>query len=109
MTENKSVLSLYVVIIMIFQFDVIYTSWVITFSWPPRGQMIRIAVVLLLNFLSANLSFFGLNLVPLTAHFHSCSHLLVSFVCSFDFALQGFGLDFLLVSNLITETQGAFD
>lgn len=72
------------------------------------GQMIRITVVLLLKILSANL-FFGLNLVSLTAHFFSCSHLLVSFVCSFDFALQGFGLDFLLVNSLIAETQAAFD
>lgn len=71
--------------------------------------MICIAVVLLLNFMSAIYLFFGLNLAPLSAHFYSSSHLLVSFVCSFDFALQGFGLDFLLVSSLITKTQGTFD
>lgn len=44
-------------------------------------------------------------LLLLTAHYD----LLVSSVCSLDLALQAFGLDFLLVSSLLTETQLAFD
>jgi len=56
--------------------------------------MLHVAVLLLLLF-------------PLPHIFYSCLLLLLGSVCSFDFTLQGFGSDFLLVSSLMIETHSS--